>query len=241
MWTEDAAFQDDTGKEWKGRAQLEQRFSSIFSEGGKQEVDFQADLMKPLADSVILVEGKVLESLGKKQLPVSNFSMLFVKQNGKWMICRASENPIAEKPVNDPLNSMSWLIGDWATSRNGKSVTMKYEWMADKNFIHCRYNIDDAKEPDKHEVAIIGWDRRNDQIVSWHFYADGGFGRGVWFQKDNQWREDLSTVDGDGKTVRSTHVLSVADPNTFSWQAVARTIDGEALADSAQLKIERVK
>ena len=45
----------------------------------------------------------------------------------------------------------------------------------------------------------------------------------------------------DGNTVAATHILTRIDDDTFTFQSVERSTDGEALADIPPVRVTRVK
>lgn len=167
--------------------------------------------------------------------------MIFVKQNGQWLISNATETPLIARGNTEPLNQLSWLIGEWSAEQSGGSVHMKAEWAANKNFIACQYQVQKSADSPKLESRqLIGWDPRSEQPISWHFDSSGGFGYGTWLKKDKQWMVNATGVDRDGSTTNALNVLSIADPDNFSWQSTNRSINGIVVNDTAPLKVHRV-
>ena len=48
-------------------------------------------------------------------------------------------------------------------------------------------------------------------------------------------------MTADGRVITATNIMTPIDADTFTWQAVERTLDGEALADLPPIKVTRVK
>ncbi|CAN5393915.1 hypothetical protein BH10CYA1_BH10CYA1_47680 [soil metagenome] len=242
LWTSDGTYTDEDGVFLKGKAALEKRFSQNASENGKQPVTFIQAPVQMLADTVALAEGVVWRNEGVGSKPQTRYSIIFVKQDGNWLISNATETPLVASVENvNPLTDLAWLIGEWATERDGKSVKMKAEWAADKKFIQCKYETKISPDaPVTESRQLIGWDPRINQPVSWHFDSSGGFGHGDWSRDKSQWVVQAVGVDREGNTTTATDLISALTPDSFSWQSVNRSVDGVEYNDSAPLKVVRV-
>lgn len=243
LWTVDGTYTDEDGILLKGRTALEKRFKENFVQGGRHPVTFVQSPVQMLAETVALAEGVVSRNesgLGDK--PQTRYSIVFVKQDGNWLISTATETPLAVASENsNRLSDLSWLIGEWSAERNGRSIKMKAEWTANNKFINCKYETKlSADAPVVESRQVIGWDPRIGQPVSWHFDSSGGFGHGDWSNENNKWIVQAVGVDRDGNTTVATDVLSDFSPSGFSWQSVNRSVDGFPYNDSAVLKVSRI-
>ena len=240
IWLEDGTYSNEMGQEWKGRAALEKRFAAVFASEGRLLLDFIPAKVRQLADNVAMVDGfvKFKDEVGGS--PDTRFSMVFQKQgDGSWLIVSASETPFVDNERLDHLKPLAWMIGDWAVEKGGNSMVVKIDWAADKKFIHLRYMIKKAGSEELDSQQIIGWDPRREQIVSWMFDSRGGFGSGTWSKRGNQWLVDSEGVDPEGRSTSATNVIANQTANSFSWQSVNRSIEGESLSDTAPLTINR--
>jgi uncharacterized protein (TIGR02246 family) len=242
LWTEDATYVDSDGFEYKGRKALETRFSSVFNRQGKQVVTFQPDTLKNLVPGAFMAEGIVLRKVASGALiPETRYSIVFVKQNGQWLISSATETEIASTDDVNPLEALSWLIGDWHAEGNGAIVSMKAEWTANKNFITCTYNAKSTGDLSPVESKqVIGFDPNKNLPVSWHFDSTGGFGYGSWIKKNDQWMVENSGTERNGNTTSACTLFTVESPDQFTWQSVDRRVDGEPVSDTNVLKVSRV-
>jgi len=241
LWTIDGSYIDDGGQETKGRADLVKRFIALFKENGKMLFDLVPDDIRVLSNNVGYCEGTVKRKQEQKSVPETRFSMVFVKQDGNWLISSATETPIVSaEPAHETLSDLSWLIGSWKAERDGGSVNLRADWTPNKNFIHCEYAI---KKPDRLpsiDVQIIGWDPRKNQVISWSFDSSGGFGSASWYRESGKWVVDSTAVERDGSTSRAINVLEPTGANGFTWQSVNRSVDGIALGETEPLKVERI-
>lgn len=242
IWTEDGNYVTDAGVEYKGRAALEKRFGDVFTTEGKQLVDFVTGSSRLLSPGVMLVEGVVRRKGAPAEAdPETRYSMVFVKRGDVWLISTAGERPFAAADTKNPLQALSWMIGDWSADKDGGFVHMKAEWAANNNFINCTYETKkSANDAVVDSRQVIGWDPRTGQPVSWHFDSNGGFGHGDWLKKDNQWLVKATGVDRDGDITTATNVISESGPNSFSWQSIDRSVNGVVFGDTVPLKVQRV-
>lgn len=244
MWTEDGTYTSYQGEVFKGNKEILARFTDLMSQEGKPLVYFALEGVKKLAPGAALAEG-IVHRMGVPSAfsAETRFSIVFVKQGGNWLIKSASETPYTA-PVSktSPLSELSWLVGDWAAKGKVGSIMMKVDWAANKNFLICTYftkQNDGTPIPESRQV--IGWDPRSQSPISWHFDARGGFGFGQWNKRSaNKWLVQASGVDTDGSETEATNVLSIDGKDSFSWQSIDRTINGEALSDTAALQVQRL-
>ncbi len=123
---------------------------------------------------------------------------------------------------------------------NFGSVHFKGDWAAHKKFIQCRYEVKKSADAAPIESRqVIGFDPRTNEIVSWHFDSNGGFGYGTWAQRDRQWIVNATGVQPDGSTSLAHNLMTLDDNNSFSWQSVDRSVNGISVADTKTLKVQR--
>lgn len=169
----------------------------------------------------------------------SNFDTANAKQDTK-LLANVTDTASVAEAVTTPLGVLNWLIGDWEAENNGAKVRMKADWTKNKKFILCKYEIDKPGQEQLSETQVVGWDPQSNEIVSWNFDASGGFGHGIWNKKTSKWLIESSGVASDGVTTRALNIISIVDPNNFSWQSIDRRADGVALADTEPLKVKRL-
>jgi hypothetical protein len=88
-------------------------------------------------------------------------------------------------------------------------------------------------------MQVIGWDPVKNQIRSWVFDSEGGFGEGTWVRKDNRWVIQSTSTLADGGRATATNIMTQVDNDTFTWQAVNRSVDGELLPNVDEVPIRR--
>lgn len=242
LWTEDGVYTDVSGTSYKGKDSIHKRFDALMKAEGQQYVEFMPDSIRTIAPGVVSTEGTVCRKDGiEGPTPETRYSIVFVKKNDGWHIATAMETQMNAGTSKEPLSELNFLIGQWSAEKDGSSVNMTADWVADKHFITCKFEF--KKGPNDKVLEsrqVIGWDPRDQQPISWHFDSNGGFGYGTWLRKDNQWIVKATGVDPDGATTTAVNIISLSDKNSFSWQSVNRNINGIAFNDTQPLKVERV-
>lgn len=241
-WTQDAHYTDDEGSEFVGHDAIEKTFIEAVNVNGRPQVELVAESIRFPADSQAEVKGVVKKPVTGKlgAIPITSFSMTLVKDKaGQWLISSGKESPIASN--GNPLDELSWLLGNWTAQQNGGTMHLKAEWVPSKKFITCRYEIKRANEPDRIETQVIGWDPKSGHPVSWNFDSIGGFGEGVWIKRNNQWLVEAQGTAPDGSTTIATNVVVAESPKAFTWQSVDRRINGVPVGDLQQVKIQKIE
>lgn len=239
LWSERCLFVDEDGLKTLGRANLESRFAEVFANRGKPLVDIVAETIDFPAANVASVGGSVIRR--EDNSPATRFTMVLTKEAGRWTISQAMETPVRARTPEDRLRELNWLLGSWSAEKGSDKVSFNAEMTPKKSFIICTYRMQRDGKEDQIDKQIIGWDPIKEQFVSWIFDSNGGFGYGTWSRKGNQWVVESSGIQQDGSTTKAVNVLSVKDPNSFSWQSTNRSVDGIALGDTENLEVMRLK
>jgi hypothetical protein len=88
-------------------------------------------------------------------------------------------------------------------------------------------------------LQIIGWDPVRQQIRSWVFDSDGGYGDGYWTLKGNAWHIQSSGTLSDGKKTTGHNIMTKIDDNSFTFQKVEQSVDGELLPNVPESLVVR--
>jgi uncharacterized protein (TIGR02246 family) len=236
-WTEEGEYIGDDGTTIRGRAAIEAAYAKAFAKVKKLIVDITVESIRfPSKDSAI-EEGYAKTYKGDSEQPTcSRYSVLHVREGGKWLMAVLREWP--DEGVS--LRDLDWLIGTWQAKTEEAEVRTIYEWDTKKNSIRCHITI---KGPGRNISAtqVLLKDPRTGQLRSWIFDDDGGFGDGAWTRDGKRWLIEASGVQADGGELTARNVLTPIDHDTFTWQSTERALDGEELADIPPVKVTRVK
>jgi hypothetical protein len=88
-------------------------------------------------------------------------------------------------------------------------------------------------------LQVIGWDPAAKAIRSWTFDAQGTFSEATWEHRGGRWFIRNRGVLPDGRTATMINVMKPVDDNSFTWQTIERTADGELLPNIDEVVIVR--
>jgi hypothetical protein len=171
----------------------------------------------------------------------SNYSAVYVRRDGKWLIDRVSEEeelPTAPSHY-EQLKDLEWLVGNWVDHGGGEVITTECKWTRNQNFLVRSFTASIEGHVDITGMQFVGWDPARKQIRSWVFDSDGGLAEGVWTRNDGRWLVKTNATLPDGKTASSTSVLRPLGEHTFGWQKVNRVVAGEILPNVDEVVIVR--
>jgi len=236
-WTEEGEYIGDDGTTIRGRAAIEAAYAKAFAKKKNPKVEVKIESIRFPSKDTAIEEGYAKRyDNGSDQPTCSRYSVLHVREGGKWLMAVLREWP--DEGVT--LRDLDWLIGTWEAKTPEAEVRTTYEYGPNKNSIRCNITI---KGKGRNETAteIIVKDPRNGQLRSWLFDDDGGFGDGDWARDGKRWVIESSGVQSDGGEVTARNILVPVDKDTFTWQSTQRTLDDEELPDIVPIKITRVK
>lgn len=241
LFSIDGSYVDEDGARTQGRQAIQRRFSQAWSGAGKTVLALNPESVKRIGQDAAYVEGTTARKTALGMEPAARYVMLMQKQNGIWLIASATETPIVSKTASDHLKALDWIIGNWVAEQGTAKVKMAAEWAGNKSFIQCKFVVDRPGEAERIDNQIIGWDPTRQQIVSWHFNSSGGFGYGNWSKRGKEWLVDSQAVDPTGSHSNATNIISLQEPNRFSWQSVGRSVEGMSVPDTEPLTVQRVE
>ena len=236
-FTAEGEYISDDGDTFRGRAALEKDYGEFFAKNPDNALDVEVDTIRFPSRDTAVVEGHFKLRMGKKkELVVSRGSFLFAREDGKWLIAIAREWPGDGLSLRD----LEWLIGTWEAKRDGTVITTKYEWTANKSFIRCQFTVtQDGKTTTG--MQMIGKMPSTGELHTWTFEDSGGIGDSDITRDEKKWMFAARGSTADGRVITATNIMTPIDADSFLWQSVDRTLDGEALADQPQVKVTRVK
>ncbi|HSQ54514.1 MAG TPA: SgcJ/EcaC family oxidoreductase [Gemmata sp.] len=237
MWTAEGEYISDDGTTFRGREALEKAYAEFFTKNPHNSLAVEVESIRFPSRENAVVEGHFKLRKGKKEeLIVSKCSFLYAREDGKWLIAIAREWPGDGLSIRD----LEWLIGTWEAKQNGINVTTTYEWTANKSFIRCHFSI--SKDGEKSAgMQMFGKDPSSGELHQWTFEDSGGLGNADISRDGKKWLISATGVTADGRILSATNIMTPIDGDTFIWQSVERTLDGEALPDLPPIKVSRVK
>lgn len=242
LWAADCEYTDESGESFHGRAEIEKVYADLFKEHRGATMTVTIESIRFLGADIALEKGVANVKAAKEETAsASRYTVVHVKRDGKWLMAVGHDAPYVEVANGEYLKQLEWLVGEWAPDAKDKPLRLRFEWMAQKNFIKNTFNIVTDGEESLTGGQIIGWDPKLGSIVSWHFDAQGGFGHDVWTQDGAKWVIEATGIFRDGSESTAVNILTPIDANRFSWQSVNRKLEGVSLPDSERVTIVRIQ
>jgi uncharacterized protein (TIGR02246 family) len=238
FWTEEGEYVAGDGTTLHGRAAVEESYAKFFKDNPNLQLDVVPESLRFLSRDSAVEEGYAKLTKGKAGEPTSSrYSTLYVRENGKWLVAVLREWP----DEGIILRDLDWLIGTWAAKApDGDEVRTAYEWDEDKAFIRMRLTIK-GKDRNISGTQMIGKDPRTGDLHSWIFESEGGFGEAAWTWDGKRWLQHATGVLPDGGEMTATNILTPIDKDSFTWQSIERTVNGDAQPNVPPVKVARVK
>jgi uncharacterized protein (TIGR02246 family) len=228
-----AVLMDDAGNEFHGVDQITEIFAKFFEKfaGAKTQLDIES--VRLAGPGVAIEEGSRTVTTPDGPVKARNhYIMVYVKQEGNWKIVSARE--YADDPLPTPheqLEKLQWLVGEWVDEDAEAAISISCRWADNQNFL-----LIDFKAVVEGEVAMesrqrIGWDPLAQNIRSWVFDADGGYGEGRWTAIDGNWIIKSTAVLPDGVTGSATIFLEPSGQDKFIMKGLDRVLGDSVEAD----------
>ncbi len=242
LWTDNGEYVSTEGQRFLGREAIQKSYVDFFAENPDARITLTVDSIRLLNEITAIENGMATVLSGPYGLPaVSRYTVVHVKQDGRWLVAVAHETPEGSVGDGNPLVDFEWLIGSWTTVSGETRIDMTCRWIADKAFIQRSFTVRAGDDVASSGVQIIGWDPAAEQVTSWTFDSTGGFSVGVWTPQDTGWMIQAEGVLGDGTPTSATNLLSRTDDDVLSWKSVDRVAGDVQLPDTPETIIRRNK
>ena len=157
---------------------------------------------------------------------------MLVRVDGEWSYATVEERRGEEfSPQERVRDSLSWLVGDWVDEDPDRDLAFSCRWSEDHNFLMVEY---DSRVRGKTEVKTtqrIGWDPVANQVHSWTFDSDGGYGEARWTPVNKSWIVKSTAVMPNGRTGSATIVLEPAGHDKYVLKGLDRILGDGTLPD----------
>jgi uncharacterized protein (TIGR02246 family) len=236
----DAEIVDEDGQSVQGRSQLQQVFASIFAEYPKTNMKVEADSIRFIAPAVAVEDGMntVVHAPGEAA-EQSRYELVFVKQDGKWLIGSARDFSNEPLSAEEQLKQLEWLVGEWYDESPESLVVTNYHWTDDHKFLIGEFQVQVKGRPAMSGSQRIGWDPATQQIRSCVFDTEGGFASGLWAHDGDRWIVKMTGINREGKTASATNVTTLVSKDRMTWQSRDRIVGGELQPDIDEIAIVR--
>ena len=233
--TSGAELIPNEGDTIRGRDAIQKAFTAHFANNPRVKVTLDDQTVRFTSRDTAIEEGSI-KTVSEKGTANNRYSVLLVREDGKWLLGFIKEWPDERAELKD----LDWLIGSWNAKRSDAEISTTYEWFGNKTFIKAQFTIR-AKDKSFTGMQLIGTDPDTGGLRTWTFEYDGGFGEGTLARDGKKWVFEMATALPDGSVLEANNVLIQVDKNTFTWQPVNLTVDGEQFGDLPPVKVTRVK
>jgi uncharacterized protein (TIGR02246 family) len=214
-------------------------FEAEFRQNPDAELRIQIESIRVLGPNVAIEEGMTRLFRGSDSEPeLARYTVVYSKEDDAWKMISARDIPI-EAAVDNHLEGLAWLIGDWVDECSECIVLTSYRWADSHRFIIGEFQVATPGEGTLEGAMHIGWDPQLKQIRSWVFDSEGGFGTGVWARNEDTWIVKLSGVMRDGHTTTATHRMRRVSDDQAVMESRDRVIGGILIDDGDPVTMVR--
>jgi uncharacterized protein (TIGR02246 family) len=241
MWSPEAVYTDPaSGDQLVGREAIEQQFSSVFTAEKQVKLEATTTDIQFISPSVAVEQG-IAKIIRPEQPPEeTEYTAVYVRRDGQWLLDRVTEEEVPVVRSNyEHLKELEWMIGNWVDGDDQGRVVTSCQWTKNRNFITRMFALTIRDRIEISGMQIVGWDPAAQQIRSWVFDSDGGFGQGVWKKKGKAWHVLTTGTAADGSKSSAVNILTEVDQDTFTWQSVNRVAGGEMLPNVDEVVVVR--
>jgi len=240
VFTPDALIVDAEGHSTQGREGIQQAYEQMFKEHPQSHQEVSISLIRFVAPGVAVEEGTSTITNAPDDTPQrSDYSVVHVKQDGKWLMASARDFENEEATAQSELDQLGWLVGEWVDESPDGLVKTKYSWTENHVYLISEFKMQIGGETALSGTQRLAWDPLSNKVRSWVFDSEGGFSEGTWTRNGNEWIVKLGGVTRNGRAGSATHVIKRISADKYSWQAHDRVVGGEIVPDTHEVVVVR--
>ena len=241
LWSPDGMYVLATNVEPTiGRPAIEKMFTEMFALRGKLGLEIDTHSIEFISPSVAVERGSS-RLIEKDREPFeTNYSAVYVKRDGLWLLDRVVEEAVVAIPsIDNQFAEMAWLIGDWQDQSGEFLIESRCRRTLDGRFLSRSFVASIDGRPVKTGFELIGFDPVSKSVRSWIFDSNGSFAEGAWTRDGSRWFVRQTGVLADGQTTSATNILTKLNDNEFTWQSVHREAGGKILPNTNEIMVIR--
>jgi uncharacterized protein (TIGR02246 family) len=239
-WTEDGDYVNENGQKYLGRDAIEKEYASFFKDFPGVKMEIVVDSVRLINATTIIEDGRAsIKPLPQGSPASSRYTAIHVKQGDKWLMKSVRDSRIEKSSNHSRLSDFEWLIGTWTAEHEDVKVSMTFAWQANKNCIVRNFETTKKGQPVSAGMQVIGWDPQQEAITSRLFDHNGGHAIGLWSPIEEGWAVETLGHSVNAVSSGATNVLARVDDDTLSWRSVDRVFDGQSVADTEEIILNR--
>jgi len=195
--------------------------------------------IKQLTPDVKVSRGFATVTPAKGAATTTRYTLVKVRKGDHWEISQMNEREAPPLNAYAKLAALEWLVGNVARQERKSNRPVQNQLGGRQNFLVRTIHVQ-GNETTTDGWEIIGWDPVRQQIRSWIFDSNGGFGETIWVNNGDDWLIRASNVLPDGSRSTAENVLTKVDDNKFTWESQNRTLNGEPQPSLDKIEVQRV-
>jgi uncharacterized protein (TIGR02246 family) len=241
LWSPEAVYTNRlTGEQVVGRESIEAQFTAMFEDLKGATLEASTSAVQFVSPNVAVESGTARVSLAGQTPEVSEYTAVYVRRDGQWLLDRVTEEDVPVVQSNyEHLKELEWMIGTWVDEDEAGRIETTCQWTKNQNFITRAFTTSAGGRIDMAGMQIVGWDPAARQVRSWVFDSDGGFGEAVWKKKGDAWHIHATGTLPDGNRTSAVNIVTFLDNDTMTWQSVNRIAAGEILPNVDEVIVVR--
>jgi uncharacterized protein (TIGR02246 family) len=240
LYAEDAEYTGIDGETLSGRQAIQDRSEAFFQSTKERALEATNRTARYLTDGVLVEKGFTTTFVDDEDPAETRYSLTYVKKGEQWLISEIQESALPDPdPGAEAMASLEWLVGEWKTTDEEIGATASVNWTLNGEYLTRTTTLPGDDGTTFLSVEIIGYDPDKDQLRSWIFDNEGGFGGGLWRQDGNKWLLQSQATLPDGSRSSSQHVITVVTEDRLQLETVNRVLDGELLPGRDPVTIVR--
>jgi len=226
-FVEDGEYVDETGTLFKGRVNIEEEFAAFFKVFPGANLAVDVEQLRFVGDSMAIEEGTAaVTDAANESVTLSRYTVVHVRKKNHWQIASARDHDSEPASNHDRLKSLEWLVGDWIDESHESTIETSIRWSKDGNFLISQFRVSMTGVRVMSGTQRMGWDPQQQQIRSWIFDSEGGFGTGLWTETDAGWIVKSTAVLPDGSSGSGTSTYARTGTDSFRLTLSQRIVAG---------------
>ncbi len=238
-WSDTGVWIDPWGEEIVGAEAIQRHLTTMFANGNIPQIELLDVNVRFIAPNVATEEGNVVISRTGEVPRKTTYISVHVKTDKGWKLDSVRETVKPELSNYGYLQELEWMIGEWVDKEGDVTVETTCEWTKNQNYMLRTFRVINGDAVEMEGTQIVGWDAKQQQIRSWVFDSDGGFGHGTWKRDGSAWMVDSTFQTADGLQGSKVGHFTFINKDTFTYAATDQMLDGETLPDVGPFTISR--
>lgn len=213
-----------------GREGLKKHYESLFEEGAEIKAALEVGSIRFLTENLAVQDGTVHFTAPDGEISSSFYQAIHSRQDdGSWLFASIRDVEGEQALPSEKLKALEWMIGDWVVQSGESNTWISVLWSGDGPYIDLRALTESPDGPSTAATMRIGWNEKDETIVSWAFDAEGGFNQSTWTPVGSgQWLLRTEGITASGLSNSLTQQLSRSPSGEgFSWSKRDQVIGGQ--------------